>query len=681
MSKITVSSCNLNQHCLDFKNNLKNIIESVKIAKSHNSQIRVGPELEICGYSCEDHYLEIDTVEHSWLMIEEIIKSNITENILCSFGMPVIYNHTLYNCIIYIYNNEILLIRPKKSLCSNGNYRETRYFTPWTKLKKIFSYNLPLNIVKSNKQKTTMFGDAIISFNDIKIGTEMCEELWAPNSPNTDFGLQGVHIICNSSASHHQLKKLQYRTNLIKNSTSKNGGIYIYSNLIGCDGNRLYFDGLSLICCNGKFLSQCSQFSMKKVEVSSATINVKEIDIYRSSIKSRGVQASNIELYPEIKIDVFLCNSLNQVSNKINIKFYNPMEEIALGPALWLWDYLRKSGLSGFFLPLSGGSDSSSTATIVYSMCKLLFDNFELIKDDLRRIVKNQDFIPKSAQEICSEIFYTCYMSTPNNSENTRSYAKNLALAIGANHSELDIQEIVDSYLKVFDDKFNFKPKFKTNNGSYIENLSLQNLQARIRMVLSYFCSQLLLTTKNKSGGLLVLGSSNADEALMGYYTKYDCSSADLNPIGSFSKINIKKFLKFGKDYFKIDVLQDILDQKPTAELEPITSEYSQTDEEDIGITYQDISYLGMLRKEKNLGPVNMVYYLIDEKYNNYTKDEIKSLVKKFYKRYSINRHKMTTLTPSYHGEDYSPDDNRHDLRPFLYNTNWELQNDIINSI
>ena len=62
MSKITVSSCNLNQHCLDFKNNLKNIIELINIAKSHNSQIRVGPELEICGYSCEDHYLEIDTV-------------------------------------------------------------------------------------------------------------------------------------------------------------------------------------------------------------------------------------------------------------------------------------------------------------------------------------------------------------------------------------------------------------------------------------------------------------------------------------------------------------------------------------------------------------------------------------------------------------------------------------------
>ena len=27
-------------------------------------------------------------------------------------------------------------------------------------------------------------------------------------------------------------------------------------------------------------------------------------------------------------------------------------------------------------------------------------------------------------------------------------------------------------------------------------------------------------------------GSANVDEALRGYYTKYDCSAADVNPIG-----------------------------------------------------------------------------------------------------------------------------------------------------
>ena len=35
-----------------------------------------------------------------------------------------------------------------------------------------------------------------------------------------------------------------------------------------------------------------------------------------------------------------------------------------------------------------------------------------------------------------------------------------------------------------------------------------------------------------RSGFLLVLGSANVDEGLRGYLTKYDCSSADVNPIG-----------------------------------------------------------------------------------------------------------------------------------------------------
>lgn len=39
----------------------------------------------------------------------------------------------------------------------------------------------------------------------------------------------------------------------------------------------------------------------------------------------------------------------------------------------------------------------------------------------------------------------------------------------------------------------------------------------------------------------------------------------------------------------------------------------------------------------------------------------------------------MTVITPSYHAESYSPDDNRYDHRPFLYNTAWEEQFEAIN--
>ena len=54
------------------------------------------------------------------------------------------------------------------------------------------------------------------------------------------------------------------------------------------------------------------------------------------------------------------------------IYYHSPEEEIAYGPGCWLWDYLRRSGASGFLLPLSGGADSSSVAGIVGCMCQLV---------------------------------------------------------------------------------------------------------------------------------------------------------------------------------------------------------------------------------------------------------------------------------------------------------------------
>lgn len=62
---------------------------------------------------------------------------------------------------------------------------------------------------------------------------------------------------------------------------------------------------------------------------------------------------------------------------EILCRYHLPEEEMIYGPACWLWDYLRRSGASGFLLPLSGGADSSSVAAIVGAMCQvfLLFFN------------------------------------------------------------------------------------------------------------------------------------------------------------------------------------------------------------------------------------------------------------------------------------------------------------------
>jgi NAD+ synthase (glutamine-hydrolysing) len=131
MKLVTLATCNLNQWALDFEGNLGRIVESIEIAKARGARYRLGPELEIPGYGCEDSFLEEDTILHSWECLAEILKSDLTEGIICDIGMPVLHKNARYNCRIFVLNRQILLIRPKLFLADDGNYREGRWFVPW----------------------------------------------------------------------------------------------------------------------------------------------------------------------------------------------------------------------------------------------------------------------------------------------------------------------------------------------------------------------------------------------------------------------------------------------------------------------------------------------------------------------------------------------------------------------
>lgn len=46
---------------MDFEGNLARTKQSILEAREAGATFRVGPELELCGYGCEDHFLEGDT--------------------------------------------------------------------------------------------------------------------------------------------------------------------------------------------------------------------------------------------------------------------------------------------------------------------------------------------------------------------------------------------------------------------------------------------------------------------------------------------------------------------------------------------------------------------------------------------------------------------------------------------
>ncbi|XP_060117509.1 glutamine-dependent NAD(+) synthetase isoform X3 [Heteronotia binoei] len=635
---VTVATCALNQWALDFDGNLERILKSVEIAKCKGARYRLGPELEICGYGCSDHYFESDTLLHSFQALANLLESPVTQDIICDVGMPVMHRNVRYNCRVIFLNKKILLIRPKMALANTGNYREMRWFTPWNRSRQVEDYFLPRMIQEITNQETVQFGDAVLATLDTCIGSEICEELWTPNSPHIEMGIDGVEIFTNSSASHHVLRKAHTRVDLVNSAMTK--------------------------------------------EVLVATLDLEDVRSYRAEISSRNLAASKAIPYCRIKVNFALSWSDNistPTSEPIQWRYHSPEEEISLGPACWLWDYLRRSKQGGFLLPLSGGVDSSATACIVYSMClqvcSAVWNGNQGVLSDVRKIVNDEAYTPKDPREFCRRILTTCYMASENSSQDTYDRAKSLAEEIGSYHININIDGVVKAVWGVFSAVMGRLPQYYMCGGSSRENLALQNVQARIRMVFAYLFAQLCLWTRGIPGGLLVLGSSNVDESLRGYLTKYDCSSADINPIGGISKNDLRSFIQHCLENFHLTALRSILSAPPTAELEPLKEgQVAQTDEADMGMTYAELSIYGKLRKIAKAGPYSMFCKLINKWKDICTPAEVASKVKHFFRMYSINRHKMTVLTPSYHAADYSPDDNRFDLRPFLYNSAWSWQ-------
>ncbi|KAJ1348117.1 hypothetical protein KIN20_003346 [Parelaphostrongylus tenuis] len=326
--------------------------------------------------------------------------------------------------------------------------------------------------------------------------------------------------------------------------------------------------------------------------------------------------------------------------------------------------------MNGYFLPLSGGQDSSSVAVMVRLMCNKVCSAVKRRKEtdggDDPAYYLNGERVGEDPAVLCKKIFFTCYMASKHSSARTRLCADNLAKEINSNHCSVFIDTIVSDILSVFAFCKGFEPSF--DNQRSVEDVALQNVQSRIRMVLSYLFAQLSPIAEGGTGGLLVLGTSNADESLIGYVTKYDCSSADINPVGSLSKEVIREFLQKVYEDYGITSLKDVIDSVPSAELRPLVNgRVSQTDEEEIGLTYEELSVMGKLRRPRGLGPYGMFLALCSLWYPKYSYEQIEDKVKKFFWRYGVNRHKATVATPAYHATEYGCDDHRSDQRPFLY--------------
>lgn len=100
--------------------------------------------------------------------------------------------------------------------------------------------------------------------------------------------------------------------------------------------------------------------------------------------------------------------------------------------------------------------------------------------------------------------------------------------------------------------------------------LARGNAKARLRMLIEYALA--------RAGGLLVLGTGNKSELLLGYFTKYGDGGVDLLPLGDLYKTEVREIAE------RLHLPASIRDRPPTAGLWE-----GQTDEAELGLPYGDL--------------------------------------------------------------------------------------------
>ena len=114
------------------------------------------------------------------------------------------------------------------------------------------------------------------------------------------------------------------------------------------------------------------------------------------------------------------------------------------------------------------------------------------------------------------------------------------------------------------------------------------NVMARCRMIVLY--------DQSEAFGGLVVGTGNKTEILLGYSTLYGDSACALNPIGDLYKAQVRQLSR------EIGVPAVIVDKAPSADLWA-----GQTDEEELGFTYEQADQLLYLLVDRRYKPEDCI--------------------------------------------------------------------------
>ena len=567
--------------------NAGQIKKNMDEAAEQGAKIIVFPELCITGYTCGDLFLQETLLEGAKEALKDIAAHTRGKDALIFVGLPLEMEGKLYNTAAVLHDGKILAFVPKATIPNYGEFYEVRHFAAGRKEAETILFD----------GEEIPFGTHILfrcdAIEGLQVGCEICEDIWAPDTPSTAHAVAGATVIVNLSASNETVGKDSYRADLVKSTSARLICGYVYSSAgEGESTQDLVFNGHNMIAENGTILAQARRFENESI--------YGEIDIHRLRHERRRMNTFVQDSKGYLVIPVHMEKEETCLTRTFDPLPFVPSDEarrnhrcneILSIQSFGLKKRYEHTGAKTAVVGISGGLDS----TLALLVTVRAFDMLGLPRENIHSVTM------------------PCFGTT----DRTYDNACKLAPTLGTTLSEVNIRE---------------------DSGNH--DVTYENSQARER-------TQVLMDIANKVGGL-VIGTGDMSELALGWATYNGDHMSMYGVNGGVPKTLVRHLVKYYADTCDNEelreVLLDVLDTPVSPELlPPVDGQISQKTEDLVGpYELHDFFLYYMLRC--GFEP-SKIYRLAKQSFAGQYEDAvILKWLKNFYRRFFQQQFKRSCL-------------------------------------
>lgn len=575
------------------------IFQKLREAEEERAVVVVFPELCITGYSCGDLFLQEILLKSAKEELIKIAEDTNGKNMLVFVGLPISWNGNLYNVAAAVCQGKILGLVPKTHIPNYNEFYEARHFAK--------GMEEPVN-VRLTEEITVPMGSHLLfsphSMPELKVGVEICEDVWVPNPPSISHALAGANLIVNLSASDEITGKDVYRESLIAGQSARLLCGYVYASAgEGESTQDVVYSAHNMIAENGTILGSAKRFCNESVY---SEIDVQKINAERRRISTFEGKVGNYQevIFP-LKIEETALTRFIDPSPFVPAKAEKRQkrcEEILMLQSMGLKKRLEHTGCKCAVIGISGGLDS----TLALLVTVKAFDMAGIDRKGIKAVT----------------------MPGFGTTDRTYDNAVNLIKNLEADFLEVDIKEAVRVHFR------------DIGQEETCHDVTYENGQARER-------TQILMDIANKENGM-VIGTGDMSELALGWAT-YNGDHMSMYGVNvSVPKTLVRHLVQYYADTCQEETLRnillDVLDTPVSPELlPPEEGKISQKTEDIVGpYELHDFFLYHMLRS--GFEPAKIYRLALKAFEGTYEKEVILKWLKTFVRRFFSQQFKRSCL-------------------------------------